>query len=339
MFLVLVAILGAECWWRNVHLAHTPGGGGPGLARGKSGPGGGSQPSLLPGAAGAGGGGGALLAGGAAPSHSSNAAATDAALCGLEAGACFGLSAAACRTGFILGAKLSFLCVPLGLGSSVVLTSSGFVLQTRGLKAGNTIIVCTMAAVSSMVSGVLAGLLVLEEKMPSGHGMKLVRLASWACILLGVTGLAGGRKGIGAFTRTLAGWLPPQHSVAWRYVPRAAALQLHKLQKGLLEDDESADDGMETGRGTRDSALKDGSSRSRTPAVGGLPPPGNTPAMVMHAMPTGPGAAAAAAGGPPTFHELLSSGGVQDGHASSHSGHGHAFAAHGRRSSSGTINP
>jgi hypothetical protein len=114
MFLVLVAIVGAECWWRHVHLlAHTPGPGG----RGKPGPGGGSVPTLggglLPGAAGAGGGGG----GGATPS-SSNAAATDAALCGLEAGACFGLSAAACRTGFILGAKVcscvrvrAFACV------------------------------------------------------------------------------------------------------------------------------------------------------------------------------------------------------------------------------------
>ena len=41
-------------------------------------------------------------------------------------------------------------------------------------------------------SGVVAGLIALHEKMPSGHGMKLIRLSSWICILLGVTSLAGG---------------------------------------------------------------------------------------------------------------------------------------------------
>lgn len=60
-------------------------------------------------------------------------------------------------SGFILSAKLSVLCVPLGLAASVALTSSGFLLQTRGLKAGNTVVVCVAAAVSSMISGVAAG--------------------------------------------------------------------------------------------------------------------------------------------------------------------------------------
>ncbi len=55
--------------------------------------------------------------------------------------------------GFILAHKVSLLCAPMGLGASVALTTTGFVLQTRGLKAGNTIIVCTMAAVASMGSG------------------------------------------------------------------------------------------------------------------------------------------------------------------------------------------
>ena len=44
--------------------------------------------------------------------------------------------------------------------------------------------------------GVVAGLVALEEKMPSGHGMKLVRLSSWVCILLGVTSLAGVDRGV-----------------------------------------------------------------------------------------------------------------------------------------------
>ena len=71
-----------------------------------------------------------------------------------QAGACFGLSAAACRTGFLLAEGAgSPLWIALGIAFSASLTSSGFVIQTRGLKDGNTVIVCTCAAVSSMVSG------------------------------------------------------------------------------------------------------------------------------------------------------------------------------------------
>lgn len=60
---------------------------------------------------------------------------------GLQAGACFGLSAACCRTGFLLAARQP-LCVPAGLAASVGLTSSGFALQTCGLKDGNSLVVC-----------------------------------------------------------------------------------------------------------------------------------------------------------------------------------------------------
>ncbi|KAJ9515533.1 hypothetical protein QJQ45_021650 [Haematococcus lacustris] len=127
---------------------------------------------------------------GGVASQAAAAAATDAVLCGLEGGACFGFSAAACRTGFILARRVSLVWAPLGLLSSVLLTSSGFMLQTRGLKAGSTVVVCTMAAVASMVTGVLAGLLALGEALPSTHAMRLARLASWLAILLGVSSLA-----------------------------------------------------------------------------------------------------------------------------------------------------
>ena len=72
----------------------------------------------------------------------------------IQAGACFGLSAAACRTGFVLSEGAgSAVWIVIGIAFSAILTSSGFVIQTRGLKDGNTVVVCTCAAVSSMVSG------------------------------------------------------------------------------------------------------------------------------------------------------------------------------------------
>lgn len=50
------------------------------------------------------------------------------------------------------------------------LCSTSVQLQTKGLKSGSTIVVCTMAAVASVVTGVLAGLLALGEAMPSSPG-------------------------------------------------------------------------------------------------------------------------------------------------------------------------
>ena len=48
-----------------------------------------------------------------------------------QAGACFGLSAAACRTGFLLAARTSWLAAPAGLGASAAFTSSGFMIQVH----------------------------------------------------------------------------------------------------------------------------------------------------------------------------------------------------------------
>ncbi len=60
------------------------------------------------------------------------------------------------------------------------------------LQDGNTVVVCTCAAVSSMVTGVLVGLLALGERMPSSRAARAVILASWLAIALGVSGLANG---------------------------------------------------------------------------------------------------------------------------------------------------
>mmetsp|Transcript_29107 Transcript_29107/g.82036 ORF Transcript_29107/g.82036 Transcript_29107/m.82036 type:complete len:362 (-) Transcript_29107:226-1311(-) len=109
---------------------------------------------------------------------------------GLEAGGAFGLSAACCRTGFMLGSH-HILAIPAGLGASVGLTSTGFALQTRGLKDGNTVVVCTCAAVAAMVTGVVIGLVGLGEPIPEDRESQLLQGASWISILVGVMLLSG----------------------------------------------------------------------------------------------------------------------------------------------------
>ena len=189
--------------------------------------------------------------------HSSShaAVALDSALCGLEAGACFGLSAAASRTGFIMAHKLSSpIWVIIGLGASVGLSSSGFVLQTKGLKSGNTVVVCTMASVSSMVSGVAAGLFALGERLPKSRLMLTIRFISWLFILMGTGSLAGGTKALKPILKGLSldlpslpptgqGWmkhLPPRLVLVVRRMARSVGLRVIKgeEEEGGSDDDE-----------------------------------------------------------------------------------------------------
>lgn len=147
---------------------------------------------------------------------------TSATTCGLQAGACFGLSAAACRTGFLLAQGAgSNLWVPVGIAFSALLTSSGFVIQTRGLKDGNTVIVCTCAAVSSMVSGVAVGLLALGESLPTTQAGRNSRLLAWILLAVGVAMLANGQGGYWEFRSTVLAVLPP--AVTKRLPPRWTA--------------------------------------------------------------------------------------------------------------------
>jgi hypothetical protein len=62
-------------------------------------------------------------------------------------------AAAAAAAGFQLSKSLGWLFVPLGVAASLCLTSSGFVLQTRGFKHGSALVVCTTAAAASIVAG------------------------------------------------------------------------------------------------------------------------------------------------------------------------------------------
>ncbi|KAF8055283.1 PAS2 [Scenedesmus sp. PABB004] len=138
---------------------------------------------------------GAAAGVGAAAAAEAAAAAADAAACGLEAGCCFGFSAAAARTGFELGRSLSWLLVPVGLAASAGLTSTGFVLQTRGFKHGSALVVCTTAAAASIVAGVLVGLTALGEALPASPRFKLLLLASWGATFAGIASMAAGEGG------------------------------------------------------------------------------------------------------------------------------------------------
>lgn len=215
-FLLLLAVLAAELAWRH-RLARRSGKGGSGSS--------------------------AAPTDGNSGHHGTASAAADAALCGLEAGACFGLSAASCRTGFQLAPQLGWLTVPAGIAASIALTSGGFVLQTRGLKSGNTVVVCTLATASSMVSGVLAGMLALGEQLPSSRGHQALRLLGWALILWGVASLAGGPVGgRNALTQQLLAAAAADVTPPWlhRRLPR-------RLRKALLRAAEGQAGGGEGG--------------------------------------------------------------------------------------------
>lgn len=57
------------------------------------------------------------------------------------------------RTGFMLAEQLSWLMAPVGFCLAAGLTSCGFLLQTHGLKMGNTVPVCVCTTAAAMVSG------------------------------------------------------------------------------------------------------------------------------------------------------------------------------------------
>jgi hypothetical protein len=85
----------------------------------------------------------------------------DEVVAGMQAGTCFSLSALACKIGFILGSQYNRLFILLGVACSAGLTGSGLVFQTRGLKDGNSVVVCTCGNVAQMVTAVIFGVVVL----------------------------------------------------------------------------------------------------------------------------------------------------------------------------------
>lgn len=86
-------------------------------------------------------------------------------------------------------------------------------------------------------AGVLAGLVALHEKMPSKHHLRAVRLISWAAIFIGVTSLAGGKRGLQSFAKALAALLgligKYMPAMVRKALPTSVAAALRRAQKQL----------------------------------------------------------------------------------------------------------
>jgi hypothetical protein len=150
------------------------------------------------------------------------------------------------------------------------------------LKHGKAVVVCTLAAASSMVSGVLVGLLALGEQLPRSSGGRLLRLASWVLILLGVTRLSsGGEEGGGG-----GGW-GGDRFLRWAEDKLRAAPLSHGLRLWLLVGMRALAGGGEGGRGLSRGG-KGGSLLSNSHDDGGGPA---LPVVISHSSGSGEGLA------------------------------------------------
>jgi len=123
---------------------------------------------------------------------------------GAQAGVCFSLSAACCRAGLVVAAQPGRrLAAPLGLVAAASFTTAGVVAQTRALKEGAVMVVCTAGAVATMLTGALAGIVVLGESLPPTRAGRLTWLLSWAVIAGGVATLSTAGRGHSATVKGL----------------------------------------------------------------------------------------------------------------------------------------
>ncbi|KAK9099389.1 hypothetical protein Syun_026434 [Stephania yunnanensis] len=91
------------------------------------------------------------------------------------------------KVGFVLIEQgFSKMFAPLCISISACCSATGFIYQTRGLKHGRAVIVSTCAAVASILTGVLAGMLALGEQLPTAHTARLWLFLGWLFIISGV---------------------------------------------------------------------------------------------------------------------------------------------------------
>lgn len=106
---------------------------------------------------------------------------------GLESGILFGMASVISKLGFVfLEQGFPSMLVPVCISISMCCSGTGFYYQTRGLKHGRAIVVSTCAAVASIVTGVVAGMLALGERLPSAPTARLSLLLGWLLIMIGV---------------------------------------------------------------------------------------------------------------------------------------------------------
>ncbi|CAK9870036.1 unnamed protein product [Sphagnum jensenii] len=145
-------------------------------------------------------------------------------LTGMEAGACFGLSATVCKIGFILAESgMSRWFVPAGIAVGVCCSGSGFFCQTRGLKDGRAVVVSTCAAVASIVIGVLMGLFALGESLPGSSFGRYLLLLAWTLIVLGIIVVLLSEKLGPMLPRSLRKILKPKSSMQQKVITRSGA--------------------------------------------------------------------------------------------------------------------
>uniref|UniRef100_A0A6N2L8E4 Probable magnesium transporter n=1 Tax=Salix viminalis TaxID=40686 RepID=A0A6N2L8E4_SALVM len=103
---------------------------------------------------------------------------------GLESGILFGMASVISKMGFVfLEQGFSRMLVPICVSISICCSATGFYYQTQGLKHGRALVVSTCAAVASIVTGVLAGMLALGEQFPSAPTARVILLVSSTWLL------------------------------------------------------------------------------------------------------------------------------------------------------------
>uniref|UniRef100_A0A0D9V4R7 Probable magnesium transporter n=1 Tax=Leersia perrieri TaxID=77586 RepID=A0A0D9V4R7_9ORYZ len=127
---------------------------------------------------------------------------------GLESGILFGISSVISKTGFVMS-EMGFpkIVVPAAISCSVGCSAVGFVYQTRGLKHGRAIVVSTCTSVASIVSGVVAGMIALDEHLPTAPTGRFFLLLGWFFIITGVILLVSSTRIIARLPRSVQKFL------------------------------------------------------------------------------------------------------------------------------------